>query len=52
MEARTIHRLLGYDGKGFVRNACDPIEADVLVVDEFSMVDVPLANSLFDAVDP
>ena len=47
----TIHRLLGYDGKGFSRSKENPIDADVLVVDEFSMVDVPLAWHLFEAVD-
>jgi exodeoxyribonuclease V alpha subunit len=47
----TIHRLLGYNGKSFARNKEDPIDADVLIVDEFSMVDVPLAWHLFDAVD-
>jgi exodeoxyribonuclease V alpha subunit len=47
----TIHRLLGYDGKSFARNRENPLDADVLIVDEFSMVDVPLAWHLFEAVD-
>lgn len=47
----TVHRLLGYDGKSFARNRDNPIEADVLVVDEFSMVDVPLCWHLFEAID-
>jgi exodeoxyribonuclease V alpha subunit len=47
----TIHRLLGYNGQYFARNKEDPIDADVLIVDEFSMVDVPLAWHLFDAVN-
>lgn len=47
----TIHRLLGYDGKSFARDRENPIDADVLIVDEFSMVDVPLAWHLFEAVD-
>ena len=47
----TIHRLLGYDGKSFARNRENPLDADVLIVDEFSMVDVLLAWHLFEAVD-
>ncbi len=50
-EGTTVHRLLGYDGKSFARNAENPIEADVLVVDEFSMVDVSLCWQLFEAID-
>ncbi len=49
--ATTIHRLLGYDGKAFAKNREDPLHADVLIVDEFSMVDVALAWHLFEAVD-
>ena len=49
--ARTIHRLLGYDGRGFVKNAADPIDADVIIVDEVSMVDVRLMQALFAAID-
>ena len=50
-DAKTIHRLLGYDGSAFAKGPDNPIDADVLVVDEFSMVDVPLAWHLFEAVD-
>ena len=50
-EARTIHRLLGYDGSAFAKGPDDPIDADVLIVDEVSMVDVTLAWHLFQAVD-
>ena len=50
-DASTIHRLLGFNGHTYSRDALNPIEADVLVVDEVSMVDVPLAWRLFDAVD-
>jgi len=50
-EAFTIHRLLGYKGKQFSRGIDDPIDADVLIVDEVSMVDVPLAWHLFRAID-
>lgn len=47
----TIHRLLGYDGKSFAKDRENPLDTDVLIVDEFSMVDVPLAWHLFEAVD-
>jgi exodeoxyribonuclease V alpha subunit len=50
-EASTIHRLLGFNGHTYARDALNPIEADILVVDEVSMVDVPLAWRLFAAVD-
>ena len=50
-EASTIHRLLGYNGHSYSRDALNPIEADILVLDEVSMVDVPLAWRLFQAVD-
>jgi exodeoxyribonuclease V alpha subunit len=53
-EATTIHRLLEWaPGEGFTRDADQPIEgADVLVVDEASMLSVRLAASLLDAVGP
>ncbi|TMQ21427.1 MAG: AAA family ATPase, partial [Deltaproteobacteria bacterium] len=49
--ASTVHRLLGYKGKNFSRGIDDPIDADVLIVDEVSMVDIPLAWHLFRAID-
>lgn len=49
--ASTIHRLLGFNGHTYSRDALNPIEADILVVDEVSMVDVALAWRLFQAVD-
>jgi len=49
--AQTIHRMLGYNGKTFERGASDPIPADMLIVDEVSMVDVVLAWHLFQAID-
>ncbi len=54
LEARTIHRLLEFDpsSHGFRRNAELPLECDLLVVDESSMVDVPLMASLLAAVPP
>lgn len=49
--AFTIHRLLGFNGKTFQRGPDDPLTADVVIVDEVSMVDVPLAWHLFSAID-
>jgi exodeoxyribonuclease V alpha subunit len=51
-EARTIHRLLEFDAAlgGFKRNNVNPLDLDLLVVDEASMVDVALANQLLRAV--
>ncbi|MCJ7604254.1 MAG: AAA family ATPase [Desulfobulbaceae bacterium] len=50
-EARTIHRLLEYDPsiRGFKRNSEHPLSADLIIVDESSMLDIVLANSLFQA---
>ncbi len=48
-EAQTIHRLLEWQG-GFTRNRTFPLSADVVVVDESSMIDVELMSSLLDAV--
>lgn len=52
MEAKTIHRLLEIDPKtfGFKRNEESPLECDLLVIDESSMVDVSLMQSLLKAV--
>jgi exodeoxyribonuclease V alpha subunit len=51
-EARTIHRLLEVDarGGGFKRDGDNPLECDLLVVDETSMVDVMLMQALMKAV--
>ncbi|QTD54168.1 AAA family ATPase [Sulfidibacter corallicola] len=51
MDASTIHRLLGYQGKQFRRLDRDPIDTDIIIVDEFSMVDVELAWALFQCID-
>lgn len=51
-EARTLHRLLEFDPKamGFKRNQDNPLEADLVVVDETSMVDTVLMYQLLRAV--
>ena len=49
-EARTIHRLLEWQGGGFVRNEENPLQADFLIVDECSMLDISLTASLLSAV--
>ena len=54
-EARTIHRMLelngGMDGNaGFSRNADHPLETDVIIIDEMSMVDINLMYALLKAV--
>jgi exodeoxyribonuclease V alpha subunit len=53
-EARTIHRLLEWTPglNQFARNASDPLDADVVLVDEASMLDVRLSASLLDALAP
>ena len=57
-EAKTIHRLLevsgaAVEGKGFFgRDEDNPLEADVIIIDEVSMVDIFLMNSLLKAVAP
>ncbi len=51
-EAKTIHRLLEVDpkGGGFKRNGEHPLDGDLVVIDETSMVDVLLMHALFKAV--
>ncbi len=53
-EAKTIHRLLEYDPGigGFRRGKENPLDVDLLVVDETSMADVVLMNQLLRAVPP
>ncbi len=51
MEAKTIHRLLEFKPpEGYQRNAENPLEGDVLIVDECSMIDLMLMYSLLRAV--
>lgn len=54
-EAKTIHRLLELNGgmegaAGFERNENNPLETDVVIVDEMSMVDIHLMNALLKAM--
>jgi len=56
-EAQTIHRMLEVNGNpederttGFARNKENPLEADVIIVDEMSMVDLPLFYALLQAI--
>lgn len=52
-EARTIHRLLEYKpGVGFQRDATNPLDAALIIVDEASMLDVELGAALFKAIGP
>jgi exodeoxyribonuclease V alpha subunit len=53
-EASTLHRLLEFDPKtaGFKRDRNHPIDAEVLVVDEASMIDVEMADALTQAISP
>jgi exodeoxyribonuclease V alpha subunit len=52
LEAKTIHRLLEFDPRTmkFKRDVDNPIEAQVIVVDEASMLDLFLAHSLLKAI--
>ena len=59
-EAQTIHRLLEVSGNpeeegtgaDFSRNEENPLETDVLIIDEMSMVDIHLMHALLRAVMP
>lgn len=51
MEAKTIHRLLEYKPpEGYQKDEEHPLEGDVLIVDECSMIDIILMNALLKAV--
>ena len=59
-EAKTIHRLLELNGgtsdedrnASFERNDLNPLEADVIIIDEMSMVDIYLFQALLKAITP
>ena len=59
-EAQTIHRLLEVNGNpeendgrsGFTRDEENPLEADIIIIDEVSMVDLPLMHALLRAIVP
>lgn len=52
LSAHTIHKTLGYDfaGGSFARRHDNPLETDIVILDESSMVDVLLMYSLLDAI--
>jgi len=50
LEAKTIHRLLEYQNSGFARNSSNPLDCDLLVADETSMMDVLLMSKLLQAL--
>lgn len=54
LEASTLHRLLRYSGDSdtFRRNAREPLEHDVVIVDEASMVDVLMLDAVMSALRP
>jgi exodeoxyribonuclease V alpha subunit len=52
LEASTVHRLLGAGPGGFRHGPSDPVQAQVIVVDEASMLDTQLARFLVAAVGP
>jgi exodeoxyribonuclease V alpha subunit len=54
LDAKTIHRLLEYSPtaeKPFLRDQANPLDADLIIIDETSMVDILLMNHLLSAID-
>jgi exodeoxyribonuclease V alpha subunit len=49
--ATTIHRMLGYQDGGFIHCKTNPLQADLVIIDESSMLDIFLAKSVLDAID-
>ncbi len=51
-QAQTLHRLLGFQSHrpGFLHNATNPLHLDLLILDEASMIDVPLMAATLDAL--
>ena len=54
VQGATLHRLLGLraDGRSWSHDASNPVDADVLIVDEASMIDLPMAYRLLSALSP
>jgi exodeoxyribonuclease V alpha subunit len=52
--AQTIHRLLKYEPHegGFTHNERHPLKGDIIIIDEVSMLDIPLAHHLLRAIPP
>ena len=52
LEAKTLHRLLGYKhlSVNFRHTKENPLEADIIAIDECSMIDLPMMSKLLDAV--
>ena len=53
-EAKTIHRLLNYNPKlnKFLKNEANPVDADMVIIDEASMLDIMLMKNLLSAIKP
>jgi len=49
-KASTLHRLLGYSSRGYRFNSMNPLVLDCLVIDEASMVDLPMMARLLEAL--
>lgn len=54
LESSTLHRLLGYrkDSIHFTHGIDKPLNADIIIIDESSMIDMSLFKKLCDAIDP
>ena len=50
--AQTIHRLLKFNGKGFSHDIESPLQADCVLIDEASMIDIWLMDSILSALPP
>jgi len=53
-QAQTLHRLLGFRSSppGFLHNSANPLHLDLLILDEASMIDVPLMAAMLAALPP
>src|SRR5690606_5881995 len=51
-EAQTLHRLLGYQRRGFRHHRDNPLPLDCLVIDEASMIDLTLMHAVLEALPP